>query len=59
MNDYRQIFYCELAPERFVSVCVKGPFDSDAWLALELFLKKTETQPLSANSPDSASAEPK
>lgn len=42
-DDYRQIFYFELVPGRFVSISMKGPFDSDMWSILKDFLDRHQT----------------
>lgn len=45
-EDYRQIFYFELVPGRFVCINMKGPFDSDMWHVLNDFIKRHETHPV-------------
>lgn len=48
-NGYRQVLFHELAPEHWVSVNMKGAFDSDMWGALHDWLKRHETRPASAD----------
>jgi hypothetical protein len=55
---YRQVFFFEVAPEHWVSVNMKGDFDSDVWLALKAFLDRHETRPIEATPKFQANGEP-
>lgn len=44
-DEYRQVFYFELAPGRFVSINMRGPFDSDMYAVLKGFMDRHATHP--------------
>jgi hypothetical protein len=44
-DEFRQVFSFELKPGHFVSINMRGPFDSDMWQVLNDFVKRHETKP--------------
>lgn len=42
---YRQVFFMEIVPDHWVSVSMKGEFDSDIWHALKSFVDRHATRP--------------